>query len=489
MRVHFAGVAGVFMCALAKLAKLAGHQVSGSDKAFYPPGGDMARQLGITLYESYEDAADNCKADVYVIGNAISRGNPLAERILNNGGDYISAPQWLYENVLCKRKVLAVAGTHGKTTTASLLIKLLTAAKMSPGFVIGGASSGGDILAQPGEGEWFVVEADEYDSAFFDKRPKFLHYRPRVAIINNMEFDHADIYDNIGDIIRQFHYLLRSVPANGAVVVNADSDAACKAMQMGIYSPPVWFNAGGKKNNHNWHWHFDGKQMTVFDGGRLRCSLQPPLAGSANRDNITAALAAASFAGVDISCASELLKDYRPPMRRLQTIYDENDILMLDDFAHHPGAYKATIAALREQYPHKRILAVVEAASNSMKAGVFGDTLADSLAAADVVFASDEKLTWDLRKVLSSAKVCDNNDALCKQVADVAQRGDCIVLMSNGAFGGAAQKIISAKLAAANAAVMLSRLALPASGGCKLHRKRPPSNTVICLPSKCQCQL
>ena len=320
MRVHFAGVAGVFMCALAKLAKLAGHQVSGSDKAFYPPGGDMARQLGITLYESYEDAADNCKADVYVIGNAISRGNPLAERILNNGGDYISAPQWLYENVLCKRKVLAVAGTHGKTTTASLLIKLLTAAKMSPGFVIGGASSGGDILAQPGEGEWFVVEADEYDSAFFDKRPKFLHYRPRVAIINNMEFDHADIYDNIGDIIRQFHYLLRSVPANGAVVVNADSDAACKAMQMGIYSPPVWFNAGGKKNNHNWHWHFDGKQMTVFDGGRLRCSLQPPLAGSANRDNITAALAAASFAGVDISCASELLKDYRPPMRRLQNL-------------------------------------------------------------------------------------------------------------------------------------------------------------------------
>ena len=308
------------MCALAKLAKLAGHQVSGSDKAFYPPGGDMARQLGITLYESYEDAADNCKADVYVIGNAISRDNPLAERILNNGGDYISAPQWLYENVLCKRKVLAVAGTHGKTTTASLLIKLLTAAKMSPGFVIGGASSGGDILAQPGEGEWFVVEADEYDSAFFDKRPKFLHYRPRVAIINNMEFDHADIYDNIGDIIRQFHYLLRSVPANGAVVVNADSDAACKAMQMGIYSPPVWFNAGGKKNNHNWHWHFDGKQMTVFDGGRLRCSLQPPLAGSANRDNITAALAAASFAGVDISCASELLKDYRRRMRRLTLI-------------------------------------------------------------------------------------------------------------------------------------------------------------------------
>lgn len=456
MRVHFAGVAGVFMSALAALAKEAGHCVSGSDSAFYPPGGDSARQLGITLYESYEAAARDCRADLYVIGNALSRGNPLAERILNDGEEYVSGPQWLYENVLRRRKVLAVAGTHGKTTTASLLIKILDAAKMSPGFVVGGAScgdAGGGALARSGKGEWFVVEADEYDSAFFDKRPKFLHYRPRAAIINNVEFDHADIYDGIDDIVRQFHYLLRAVPKNGAVIANADSPALGDALRMGVYSPVVFFNTGkkgdkGGNDNHYWHWHYDGGEMIVFGEGEEQCRLHPPLAGAANRDNITAALAAAHFAGVDIRHAREYLQDYRPPLRRLQKVYDEGGITMLDDFAHHPSAYKATIAAAGERYAGRRIVAVVEAASNSMKAGVFGDALAHALSAADMVFISDEKLQWDLRGALSPLAdkvcVCDNNDALCAQVAKAARRGDCIVLMSNGSFGGAATKIAAA---------------------------------------------
>lgn len=451
MHVHFAGVAGVFMSALASIAKQAGHCVSGSDNNFYPPGGDGARKLGITLYENYDDAARRCRADLYVIGNAISRGNPLAERILNEGEDYVSAPQWLYENVLRGRKVLAVAGTHGKTTTASLLIKLLQGAKMSPGFVVGGAIAGGDgELAMAGEGEWFVVEADEYDSAFFDKRPKFLHYRPRAAIINNVEFDHADIYNNIGEIIRQFHYLLRSVAQQGAVIANADSPAVAEVLQMGVYSPTLFFNTGGGKNNddNNWHWHYENGEMIVFGEGMEQCRLRPPLDGAANRDNIVAALAAARFAGVDIRHAQTLLKDYRPPLRRLQLIDDNNGITIVDDFAHHPAAYRATLAALKEKHPGRRIVAVVEAASNSMKAGVFVDALAGSLAAADVVFSVDEGLQWDLRAALSTLGdkvcICQNIDALCAKVAKDARRGDCILLMSNGGFGGAAKKITTA---------------------------------------------
>ena len=457
MRVHFAGVAGVFMCALASLARQAGHCVSGSDNAFYPPGGECARKLGIPLYENYHDAARHCRADLYVIGNAISRGNPLAERILNDGEEYVSAPQWLYENVLRRRKVLAVAGTHGKTTTASLLIKILDAANLSTGFVIGGAIAGGDgELARAGDdGDWFVVEADEYDSAFFDKRPKFLHYRPRAAIINNVEFEHADIYDTIGAIIRQFHYLLRSVPQNGAIIANADSPALAEVLKMGMYSPMVFFNTGGGNdnndnngNNDNWHWRYKNGEMIVFGEGEEQCRLHPPLDGAANRDNIVAALAAARFAGVDIRNAQTLLCDYRPPLRRLQQVYDEGGITILDDFAHHPAAYKATLAALRERHPGRRIIAVVEAASNSMKAGVFVDALADSLAAADAVFAGDENLQWDLRAALSPLAdkvfICENIDALCDNVAKQTQRGDCILLMSNGGFGGATKKIIAA---------------------------------------------
>lgn len=461
MRVHFAGVAGVFMSSLASLAKQAGHTVSGSDSAFYPPGGDSARKLGITLFDDYESAARECRADVYVIGNAISRGNPLAERILAEGEDYVSAPQWLYENVLRRRKVLAVAGTHGKTTTSSLLIKLLDAAGMSPGYVIGGALGDNGELARFGDGEWFVVEADEYDSAFFDKRPKFLHYRPRAAIINNAEFDHADIYDNIGAIIRQFHYLLRSVANNGAIIANADSPAVGEALKTGVYSPVVFFNTGGGKdnnsgnnvNNNNWHWHYENGEMIVYGEGEEQCRFCPPLAGAANRDNITAALAAARFVGVDIRRAGELLRDYRPPLRRLQVVYDNDGITMIDDFAHHPSAYKASIAALAERHPRRRIIAVVDAASNSMKAGVFGDAFADSLAAADIVFINDENLQWNVRAALSPLGgrvcVCQSNDALCDKVASEARRGDCIMLMSNGGFGGAAKKI-TAMLPASN---------------------------------------
>ena len=440
-RVHFAGVAGVFMCGLAALAKEAGYEVSGSDAAFYPPGGDIARALNIELYESYEAAAKQARADLYVVGNALSRGNALAEKILNEGAHYVSGPQWLRENVLRGRKVIAVAGTHGKTTTASLLIHILQVASMSPGFVLGGAMNGG-ACARLGEGEWFVVEADEYDSAFFDKRPKFLHYRPQIAVINNLEFDHADIYGNVGDIIRQFHYLLRSVPGNGAVVANANCENTGAALTMGVYSPLVKFN-----DSAEWHCRFDNGEMTIARGDEDKCSFIPPLAGAANRGNILAAAAAAQCAGVDCSQTAQHLKDYKPPQRRLQVVGDIGGIMVIDDFAHHPTAYRATISALQEKYPGRRVLAVFEPRSNTMKAGVFVDSLADSLRAADLIFGCAAGLKWNLHESLSvlkpRASVAKTIDELCAQVSEAAREGDCVLLMSNGSFNGAAQKIMS----------------------------------------------
>ena len=440
-RVHFAGVAGVFMCGLAALAKEAGYEVSGSDAAFYPPGGDIARALNIELYENYEAAAKHARADLYVVGNALSRGNALAEKILNEGAHYVSGPQWLRENVLRGRKVIAVAGTHGKTTTASLLIHILEGAGMSPGFVFGGAMNGG-ACAKAGGGEWFVVEADEYDSAFFDKRPKFLHYRPQIAVMNNLEFDHADIYDNLDGIMRQFHYLLRSVPGNGAVVANANCENIGAALKMGVYSPLVKFN-----DNAEWHCRFDNGEMTIARGDEDKCSFIPPLAGAANRGNILAAVAAAECAGVDSSQTAQHLKDYQPPQRRLQVVGDIGGITVIDDFAHHPTAYRATISALQEKYPGRRVLAVFEPRSNTMKAGVFAAALADSLRAADLIFGCAAGLKWNLQESLSAlaprASIAQTTDELCAQVIAAAREGDCVLLMSNGSFNGAAQKIMS----------------------------------------------
>ncbi len=452
--LHFAGVAGVFMSALAYLAREKGIAASGSDSAFYPPAGDFARALGMELFDGYEAAAANAKADLFVVGNAISRGNPLAERILNEDLPCVSGPQWLYENVLRGRKVLAVAGTHGKTTTSSLLAHILDAAGMKPGFVLGGIAGGFDSPARIGEGEWFVAEADEYDSAFFDKRPKFMHYRPRIAAINNLEFDHADIYANEGEIVRQFHYLLRTVPAKGAVVANIRSPGVRAVLQKGAHSPVIkLFGDGNRDDNGNdksngWHWRFDGKEMTVFCGGKKQCAFLPPLAGAANRDNILTAVVAANAAGADSSRAGEYLRGYKPPLRRLQTIATAAGITVTDDFAHHPSAFCATLAALKEKHPGRRVIAVFEARSNSMKAGVFQNELADSLRAADLVFACAEGLQWSMEKALAPlgerAVVARKLSDLPARVLEHSREGDCILLMSNGNFGGIAQKITAA---------------------------------------------
>ncbi len=428
------------MVGAARLAKELGHEVSGSDRAFYPPMGDAARALGVPLFEGYDADADLRPADCYIIGNAISRGCPLAESILSRRRPYISAAQWLGENVLSGRKVIAVAGTHGKTTTASLLAWILHRAGFSPGFLLGGAPQSFAATARLGGGEIFVIEADEYDSAFFDKRPKFMHYRPRAAVLNNLEFDHADIYNNVGEIIRQFHYLLRTVPADGAAIARAGDANILAALAMGAYSPVSFFGEGGE-----WEWRFCGGEMAVLRGGRECCRFIPPLPGAANRDNILAAAAAADYAGADIAKLGEYLQEFRPPHRRMQNIAAGN-VFVYDDFAHHPTAFRKSLEAAAELHPQKRIIAVFEPRSNTMKAGALKKELPAALSPAARVIAVGgcEWLPAALLPLGEKVSVCAGVEEAADLLRAEMRPGDCIVLMSNGDFGGLPQKVATA---------------------------------------------
>ena len=439
MRLHFIGIAGSFMSGLARLAIEMGHTVTGSDRAFYPPMGEEVRSLNIPLFTGYDHSPADCSADLYIVGNVVSRGNPLMEAILRDGLAYVSAAQWAGDNILAGRTVLAVAGTHGKTTTASLLAYVLDSAGFTPGFLLGGIARNFGVSARLSPtSPFFIIEADEYDSAFFDKRPKFLHYHPTIAIINNIEFDHADIYPDINAIIRQFHYLFRCIPDNGRIIASDNDTNIDAALQMGAYTPVERF--GG---NHDWQWRYDNDLMTVYRNGNTVCKFKPPLSGAINRNNILATFAAASAAGVDIQ--AEHINGFQAPLRRLQHIATINGVRIFDDFAHHPTAIQATIAALAEMRDTAsgRIIAVFEPRSNSMKAGIFSNDLPNALAQADVVIALDNA-PW-LGKALA---VCRRTIFLEKTPADIvarisatAKNGDDILLMSNGDFDGLAQKI------------------------------------------------
>ena len=431
MHLHFIGIAGALTAGAARLAMEKGFKISGSDRAFYPPFGDAARALGAPLFSGYDATAESRPADCYVIGNAVSRGNPLVESVLSSRRPYISAAQWLGENILADKKVLAVAGTHGKTTTTILLAHILERAGFAPGFLAGGIAPNFGASARLGDSDAFVIEADEYDTAFFDKRPKFLHYRPHIALLNNLEFDHADIYRNVGEIARQFHFLLRAVPNNGRIVARAGARHLRTALNFGAYSPVSFFGGRGE-----WRWRRAGEgRMRVLYRGETMCEFAPPLIGAANRDNILAAAAAAHYAGADARRLGEYLQDFRPPLRRLQKLADANGIVVYDDFAHHPTAYQKTLEALAEEHPQKRIVAVFEPRSNTMKAGALNHKLPRAFAAAHrVVAAGGQK--W-LAKSLPPRKsrVLPDAAAAAEFLRKEMRANDCIVLMSNGDFG------------------------------------------------------
>ncbi|MCC6197778.1 MAG: UDP-N-acetylmuramate:L-alanyl-gamma-D-glutamyl-meso-diaminopimelate ligase [Burkholderiales bacterium] len=448
MHLHILGICGTFMGGLAAIAKAAGHVVTGCDANVYPPMSTQLRALGIDLTEGWDAAQldDVARdADVFVIGNVVSRGNPLMEAILDGGRRYISGPQWLFENVLADRWVLAVAGTHGKTTTTAMLAWILEHAGLSPGFLIGGAPVDFPVSARLTESAFFVIEADEYDTAFFDKRSKFVHYRPRTAVLNNLEYDHADIFPDLTAIETQFHHLLRMVPPHGRVIVNGGDAALARVLGRGVWSEIERFGlAEVAGTGPGWTVAMDG---TILLGGAAQGQLAIAMPGRHNQQNALAALAAARHAGVPIAQGLAALARFRGVRRRMETRGSVRGITVYDDFAHHPTAIAVSIEAMRRVVGKARILAVLEPRSNTMKLGAVKEALPGSLRGADRVFCYAANLGWDVAGALAplgtQARVYDELPSLVEAVAGEAQPGDHVLVMSNGGFGGIHEKLLA----------------------------------------------
>ncbi len=448
MHIHILGICGTFMGGIAAIAKEAGHRVTGCDANVYPPMSDQLRALGIELIEGFDADQVKLNPDIYVIGNVVSRGKqPLMEEILNRGLPYISGPQWLAENVLHGKWVLAVAGTHGKTTTASMLAWILEYAGMTPGFLIGGVPANFSVSARLGETPFFVIEADEYDTAFFDKRSKFVHYRPRTAVLNNLEFDHADIFADLTAIETQFHHLVRTVPGNGLVVANASEESLSRVLQRGCWSPVEKF--GATESHSGWTAEGSDSDFDVLLDGKKQGRVTWELLGAHNRDNALAAIAAARHAGVSASVACEALAQFKNVKRRMEVKGVVHDITVYDDFAHHPTAIATTVEGLRAKIGQKsRIIAVLEPRSNTMKMGSLKNLLPQSLVDANEIFLYTHDLGWDARSVFShqhvKAHLHEDISSLVGAIAHAAHPGDHILVMSNGGFGGIHQKLLDA---------------------------------------------
>ena len=441
------------MGGIAVLAKQAGHRVTGCDANVYPPMSTQLEAQGIELIEGFSPEQTKLNPDIYVIGNVVSRGNPLMEEILNQGLSYISGPQWLAENVLQGKWVLAVAGTHGKTTTSSMLAWVLEYAGLAPGFLIGGVPENFGVSARlpqtprqdsKSTSPFFVIEADEYDTAFFDKRSKFVHYRPRTAVLNNLEFDHADIFDDLAAIEKQFHHLVRTVPQQGLVVSNKQ-ESLQRVINKGCWSNLEYFGSadGWEIQNVDAQGRFD----VVFKGER-QGNLSWDILGEHNRMNALAVIAAARHVGVAPCIAIEALSEFKNVKRRMEIKGVVNEITVYDDFAHHPTAIETTVAGLRSKVGKARILAVLEPRSNTMKLGVMKDALPASLKEADLVFCYGANLGWDAAEALASIKnkasVFEDLNMLVAAIAKAAKQGDYVLVMSNGGFGGVHQKILDA---------------------------------------------
>jgi UDP-N-acetylmuramate: L-alanyl-gamma-D-glutamyl-meso-diaminopimelate ligase len=445
MHIHILGICGTFMGGIALLARAAGHKVTGCDTNVYPPMSTQLQAEGIDLVEGYGAEQVALEPDLYVIGNAISRGNPLLEEILNRNLPYVSGPQWLADNILRGKWVLGVAGTHGKTTTTSLLAWILEDAGLNPGFLVGGVPQNFGISARLTDSPFFVIEADEYDTAFCDKRSKFVHYRPRTVILNNLEFDHADIFSDLAAIETQFHHLVRTLPGQGLVVANAAEESLKRVLGRGCWTPVEWFN--GAECWQAGEAAADGS-FEVTLAGQPVGQTQLELLGAHNRANAVAALAAARHAGVPIAAGLEALSRFKGIKRRLEVRGTVRDVTVYDDFAHHPTAIAVTIDGLRKKIGAARILAVLEPRSNTMKLGTMKAQLPASLAEADQVFCFAKNLGWDAAEALapmgSKATTFDDLEAMVAAIVGAAQAGDQILVMSNGGFGGIHGKLLEA---------------------------------------------
>ncbi len=465
MHIHILGICGTFMGGVAALAREAGHRVTGCDQGVYPPMSEQLEALGIELIEGFGVDQLALRPDVFVVGNVVGRTRlpdgspkfPLMEAILDAGLPYNSGPQWLAEHLLAGRHVLAVAGTHGKTTTTSMLAWVLEHAGLSPGFLVGGVPLNFGVSARLGQkasGQargLFVIEADEYDTAFFDKRSKFVHYRPRTALLNNLEFDHADIFGSLADIERQFHHLLRTVPGDGAVIWNAQEPALQRVLAQGCWSAQHGFahaDSGALGGTAPWQVGGSHRQFEVRHQGHVVARVDWELTGAHNQLNALAAIAAAHHVGVEPALAAEALGQFRNVRRRLEVRGEAQGITVYDDFAHHPTAIQTTLEGLRQRVGSARILAVFEPRSNTMKLGTMSALLPQSLAQADLAFCHSAGLGWDARAVLQPmgdrARVADTIDDLLLQVTQAARSGDHVLCMSNGSFGGIHERLLSA---------------------------------------------
>jgi len=447
MHIHILGICGTFMGGLAILAKELGHQVTGSDANVYPPMSTQLEEQGIVLTQGFDPSQLDPAPDLVVVGNAMSRGNACVEYVLDRGLAYTSGPQWLCDHLLKDRWVLAVAGTHGKTTTASMMAWILQYAKLEPGFLIGGVPQNFGVSARLGNAPFFVIEADEYDSAFFDKRSKFVHYRPRTLVLNNLEFDHADIFDTLADIQKQFHHLLRMVPGNGLIVSPNDVPALDEVIEKGCWTdieyagPDCTWQAKPLKT--------DCSEFEIILNGEPQGTVIWPVIGKHNMQNGLMALAGSRHAGVPVDVAIEALAEFVPPKRRLELKGEVAGICLYDDFAHHPTAIATTLEGLRANVGKARILSVLEPRSNTMRMGVHQNTLAQSFTDSDKVFLlKPEALKWDIQALVEQSSVPVIIEAELEQLIGTilkeAQKGDHILVMSNGGFGGIHQKLLDA---------------------------------------------
>ncbi|QJD89820.1 UDP-N-acetylmuramate:L-alanyl-gamma-D-glutamyl-meso-diaminopimelate ligase [Duganella dendranthematis] len=452
MHIHILGICGTFMGGLAVLAKEAGHRVTGCDANVYPPMSTQLEAQGIELITGYGPEQIALKPDLYVIGNVVTRGNPLIEEIMNRGLPYVSGPQWIGDHILRDKWVLAVAGTHGKTTTTAMLTWILEDAGYAPGFLVGGVPKNFGVSARmQGDKDsiFFVIEADEYDTAFFDKRSKFVHYHAKTAILNNLEYDHADIFPDLHAIETQFHHLVRTVPGIGRVIFNADEAPLQRVLKRGCWSEQESF---GRSNGADWALNeYDDGTFEVIFKGEVQGRVEWSLTGKHNRANALAAIAAARHVGVPIAQAAKSLATFENVKRRMEVRGVVNNITVYDDFAHHPTAIATTVGGLRQKIGKAaRILAVLEPRSNTMKLGTMKDALPGSLTDADLVFGfgSEQALGWNLGQALApigqTASAYEDIDALVAAVAKAAQPGDQIIVMSNGGFGGVHDKILKA---------------------------------------------
>jgi len=447
MHIHILGICGTFMGGAAILARQLGHKVTGCDANVYPPMSTLLESQGVEIIQGYDPSQLTPAPDLVVVGNAMSRGNPCVEYVLDNNLRYTSGPQWLQEILLHDRWVLAVAGTHGKTTTASMLAWILEDCGYQPGFLVGGVLGNFGVSARLGESMFFVVEADEYDSAFFDKRSKFVHYRPRTLIMNNLEFDHADIFDDLKAIQRQFHHLVRTVPGNGRILAPNNVESIQQTLEMGCWSELEYIGEDG-------HWQVrklvaDGSQFEVYLDGELAGVVNWDLVGDHNVSNALMAIAAARHVGVTADLACESLATFINTKRRLELKGEVNGIKVYDDFAHHPTAVELTLGGLRAKVGSERILAVLEPRSNTMKLGVHKQDLAPALQAADEVYIfQPETIPWSVDEIAMACSQTATTDsdleALVAKITASARPGDNILVMSNGGFGGIHDKLLAA---------------------------------------------